>query len=98
VLLCLPGPTSLNATVLIIGGAVFAVVCAFVAQSKGRSMALWAVMGFFLGLIALIIIALLKKQEPTVARTTMSTPPPPPMDTPPPPAMPPAPPIDQTGQ
>jgi hypothetical protein len=88
--------TTLNPTVLLIGGVVFALICGYVAQGKGRSVALWAVLGFFLGLIALIILALLKKPQPTVAGNTMSPPAPPPM-TPPPPAMPPAPPMDETG-
>jgi heme/copper-type cytochrome/quinol oxidase subunit 3 len=78
----------LNPAVLLIGGIVFGVACGFVAKSKNRSVALWAILGFLFGFIPLIIIAVLKKKEPETgygmaSGTYSSTPPPPP---PPPPA------------
>ena len=80
--------SSINPSIFLIGGVVMAVICGFVAQSKGRSVALWVVLGFVFGLIALIILAFLKKQQPSMSMNTMSSAPPPP----PPPAIPPAPP------
>jgi heme/copper-type cytochrome/quinol oxidase subunit 3 len=77
----------LNMGVFLIGGIVFAVACGFVAKSKNRSVALWAVLGFLFGFIPLIIVAVLKKKEPAtgygMAGGTYSSVPPPP---PPPPA------------
>jgi heme/copper-type cytochrome/quinol oxidase subunit 3 len=77
-----------NMGVVLVVGIIFAVACGFVAKSKNRSVALWAVLGFLFGFIPLIIIAVLKKKEPETGYgmatgTYSSTPPPPP---PPPPA------------
>lgn len=45
---------------------VVAIICLFacraIAASKGRSTTLWAILGFFFSIIALIIIALLPKK------------------------------------
>jgi 4-hydroxybenzoate polyprenyltransferase len=88
--------SSFNPTVFLVVAIVMAVVCAYVANTKGRSVVLWAILGFFFGLIALIIIAILKKQTPT--SPGMMAPPPPPMNaSPPPPAPPTPPPSDQSG-
>jgi 4-hydroxybenzoate polyprenyltransferase len=81
--------SSFNPTVFLVVAIVMAIVCAYVANIKGRSVALWAVLGFFFGLIALIIIALLKKQTPTSAGMMA---PQPPMNAPSPPPVPPTPP------
>src|SRR5438093_9421867 len=70
--------SSINPSIFLIGGIVMAVICGLIAKSKGRSVALWAVLGFFFGLIALIVIALLKKQQPAMPMNTMSSAPPPP--------------------
>jgi hypothetical protein len=43
-------------------GIVCAYVCYRIAIGKGRGGTLWAVLGFFFGLIALIIIALLPRR------------------------------------
>lgn len=45
-------------------GIVCAILCANIAKSKNREAGLWGVLGFFFGLIALIIIAVLDKREP----------------------------------
>jgi hypothetical protein len=81
----------LNPLVALISAVLFAFLCGWIAKTKGRSVALWAVLGIFFGLISLIIIALLKKKQPTTMMNTMS-PPPPPTFNPPPPAIPPTPP------
>jgi uncharacterized membrane protein YdcZ (DUF606 family) len=80
--------SSFNPSFFLIGGILMAVICGLIAKSKNRSVPLWAVLGFFFGLISLIIIALLKKQQPAMPTNTMSSAPPPL----PPPAVPPAPP------
>ncbi len=41
----------------------FAFACRTVAGNKGRGTTLWTVLGFFFGLIALIIIAILPKRH-----------------------------------
>jgi hypothetical protein len=89
-MLSLLASSTINPSFFLIGGVVMAVICGLVAQSKGRSVALWVVLGFVFGLIALIILAFLKKQQPVMPMNTMSSAPPPPP--PPPPAVPPAPP------
>jgi 4-hydroxybenzoate polyprenyltransferase len=89
-MLSLLASSTINPSFFLIGGIVMAVICGFVAQSKGRSVVMWVVLGFVFGLIALIILAFLKKQEPSMPMNTMSSPPPPPPMSPPPP--PPAPP------
>ncbi|MEA2521832.1 MAG: hypothetical protein QOI81_1478, partial [Actinomycetota bacterium] len=81
-------------------GVLMAIICAYIASTKGRSVVLWAVLGFFFGLIALIIIAFLKKQTPTSAGMMAPQPPmnatsPPPV--PPTPPTPPPPPSDPSG-
>ena len=76
--------SGLNPAVLLVPAVVFAVICGFLANSKGRSVALWAVLGFLFGLIALIILAFLKKQPSASAGGgTFSAPPPPPPPPPP---------------
>ncbi len=40
----------------------FAFGCRKIAENKGRGATLWTVLGFFFGLIALIIIAILPKK------------------------------------
>lgn len=86
--------SSFNPMYFLIGGVVMAALCGWIASTKGRSVALWAVLGFFFGLIALIIIAVLKKEQPA-ASAGMVAPPPPPMSASPPP--PPTPPSDPSG-
>jgi hypothetical protein len=76
--------TGLNPAVLIVPAVVFAVLCGLIANSKGRSVALWVVLGFLFGVIALIIVALLKKQPQAPPGGGFAAPPPPPP--PPPPA------------
>jgi hypothetical protein len=61
----------------------FAVACAYIAKGKGRSMVLWAILGFLFPLIALIIVAVLPRSKPAVsaasaAPTYAPSPPPPP--------------------
>jgi peptidoglycan/LPS O-acetylase OafA/YrhL len=86
--------SSFKPAYFLIAGVVMAAICGWIASTKGRSVVLWAVLGFCFGLIALIIIAVLKKQQPTMSAGMMA-PPPPPMGGPPPP--PPTPPADQSG-
>ena len=43
---------------------IFAIICHRIAVSKGRGPILWAVLGFFFPLIALIVIALLPRKTP----------------------------------
>src|SRR5437870_8948934 len=70
--------SGLNPAVLLVPAVVFAVICGFLANSKGTSVALWAVLGFLFGLIALIILAFLKKQPSASAGGgTFSAPSPP---------------------
>ena len=49
------------AALLVLPG--LAVACALIAHRKGRSTALWAVLGFFFGPIALLIIACLPNES-----------------------------------
>ncbi len=52
-------------TVQVLGlilGIVCAVACYKIAGSKGRGATLWAILGFFFNIIALIIIAILPKK------------------------------------
>ena len=44
----------------------FAVVCNRIAVRKGRGPILWAVLGFFFPLIALIVILLLPRKAPSI--------------------------------
>jgi uncharacterized membrane protein YoaK (UPF0700 family) len=49
-------------------GLIVAIVCAVacykIAQGKGRGPTLWAILGFFFSIIALIIIAILPSKSP----------------------------------
>lgn len=71
-------------------GVVCAFVCASMAKSKNREAGLWGVLGFFFGLLAVLILALLDRREPgagmagtagTVAYTTATAPAPAPAST-----------------
>ena len=44
---------------IIVFGAVFAYICAQIAEKKGRSQATWMLLGFLFGLFAVITISLL---------------------------------------
>jgi hypothetical protein len=46
---------------------VFAFVCAAIAGRKGRSRALWGILGFLFHIITLIVIALLPRKHAPVA-------------------------------
>jgi hypothetical protein len=80
--------SGLNPAVLLVPSIVFAVICGILANSKGRSVAGWAALGFFFGLIPLIILAFLKnlKGQPPAPPMggTFGAPPPPPPPPPPP--------------
>ena len=43
---------------IIIGG-ICAAICSSMARSRGRGSGLWAVLGFFLGLLAILILAVM---------------------------------------
>jgi hypothetical protein len=43
---------------IVIGG-IFALICSSMANARGRSGGLWGVLGFFLGLIAVLILAII---------------------------------------
>ena len=66
----------------VVGGlifnAVFAFLCGFLARRKGRSAAGWAILGFLIPVIALILVLVLKDKSPPAAAETQGTPPPPP--------------------
>lgn len=51
---------------------VFAFICWKIATGKNRSGALWAVLGFFFPIIALIIILILKPKTPEAPATGSS--------------------------
>ena len=70
--------TGFNPAVFVIFGVIFAIACAMIANSKGRSPVLWGILGFLFGLIPLIIILVLKKKQPDYATGYGSSPPPPP--------------------
>ena len=46
-------------------GVAFAVICVLIANSKGRNPWLWGILGFFFGLITLIVIAVLPSTRPS---------------------------------
>ena len=53
-----------------------AVLCAWFADRKGRNVALWGVIGFVIGVIALVIIAVLpSRRPPRPPRQRQSSPP-----------------------
>lgn len=65
-------------TTIVAVDVLFAVVCALIARSKGRSMA-WALLALVVPLFALIIILVLpRKTPPTYANMQPLNPPPPP--------------------
>ena len=41
---------------VLIWGIIFAITCGYIANEKGRSAGAWSALGFFFGLIALLII------------------------------------------
>ena len=43
----------------LIWGIIFGIACGYIANEKGRSAGAWSLLGFFFGLIALIIIVCL---------------------------------------
>ncbi len=47
----------------IIGGIIFAAICYYIADRKGRNPVLWAVLGFFFSLITLIVIAVMPSKK-----------------------------------
>jgi ABC-type Fe3+-siderophore transport system permease subunit len=47
----------------IIGGIIFAAICYFIADRKGRNPVLWAVLGFFFSLITLIVVLILPRKR-----------------------------------
>lgn len=69
-----------NAGIFIVFGVIFAIACALIANSKGRSPVLWGVLGFLFGLIPLIIILVMKRKTPSMyaGGQSMNPPPPPP--------------------
>jgi peptidoglycan/LPS O-acetylase OafA/YrhL len=72
----------INWGVFLLFGVVFGLVCAFIANSKGRSPVLWGILGFLFGLIPLIIIAVMKRKPPQYVGGyggPPSMPPPPPV-------------------
>src|SRR5262245_17905809 len=72
--------TSFNPGIFLIFGVIFAIACALIANSKGRSPVLWGILGFLFGLIPLIIILVLKRKSPPMyaGGQPMNPPPPPP--------------------
>ncbi|WP_421876397.1 SHOCT domain-containing protein [Pacificispira sp.] len=44
-------------------GIIFALLCASMAKSRNRSIGLWTVLGFFLGLFAVLILAIIGKDK-----------------------------------
>jgi peptidoglycan/LPS O-acetylase OafA/YrhL len=52
----------INWGVFLLFGVVFGLVCALIANAKGRSPLLWGILGFLFGLIPLIIIAVMKRK------------------------------------
>ena len=73
-------PPSFNAGIFVVFGVIFAIACALIANSKGRSPVLWGVLGFLFGLIPLIVILVLKRKTPPMyyGSQPMNPPPPPP--------------------
>ena len=71
---------SFNAGIFVVFGVIFAIACALIANSKGRSPFLWGVLGFLFGLIPLIIILVMKRKAPPMyyGSQPMNPPPPPP--------------------
>jgi len=69
-----------NPTIFLVFGVIFAIACAMIANSKGRSPVLWGILGFLFGLIPLIIILVLKRKTPPMysGGQPMNPPPPPP--------------------
>jgi hypothetical protein len=69
-----------SAGTFVVFGVIFAIACALIANSKGRSLVLWGVLGFLFGLIPLIIILVMKRKTPSMyaGGQAMSPPPPPP--------------------
>lgn len=51
-------------TVLLIVGILFALICAAMANSRGRSVPLWGVLGFCFGLLAVIALLVLGRPKP----------------------------------
>ncbi|PZS15014.1 MAG: deoxyribodipyrimidine photolyase [Pseudonocardiales bacterium] len=47
----------------LIGGVIAAVLCAFIARSKGYSAILFAVLGFFFSIITLIVVLVIPKRR-----------------------------------
>ncbi|MEC9264728.1 MAG: SHOCT domain-containing protein [Pseudomonadota bacterium] len=48
-------------------GLIFALICANMAKSRNRSTGLWGVLGFFLGIIAVLILAIIGKDKDSPA-------------------------------
>ena len=78
--------SSFNPTIFFVFGVIFAVACALIANSKGRSPVLWGVLGLLFGLIPLIIILVMKRKSPPMYAGGQPMNPPPPPPPPPPPA------------
>jgi hypothetical protein len=71
--------SAFNPGLFLVFGVIFAIACALIANSKGRSPVLWGILGFLFGLIPLIIILVMKrKSPPTYAGGQPMNPPPPP--------------------
>jgi hypothetical protein len=77
---------------IVVGGllasTLFALVCGLLARRKKRSVAGWAVLGFFFGLIPLVVVAVLSEKKPAPPEDISSPSPPapsPPAASPPPP-------------
>lgn len=60
------GPNDLTIT---IGGIVFAILCASIAQGRGRNPVLWGVIGLFTTVIGLIILLVLSPVDPATGNT-----------------------------
>lgn len=67
------GSTNWAAIVLVIvcvQGIVFAIVCGFIAKEKNRDIAGFALLGFFLGIIGLIVVAVIPSLEDTTPQVS----------------------------
>jgi peptidoglycan/LPS O-acetylase OafA/YrhL len=72
--------SAFNPRLFLVFGVIFAIACALIANSKGRSPVLWGILGFLFGLIPLIIILVMKRKSPPMygGGQPMNPPPPPP--------------------
>ena len=56
----------MSSTVALLASIAFAVICASIARSKNRRVRLWAILGLFFGVFALVWLLCLRRSQPAV--------------------------------